>query len=65
MCPSFSGRGGAGGGAKQVIIEPHRHAGIFIAKKGKGDDMLVTKSLVPGEAVYGEKKIQVEVCLHA
>jgi len=35
-------------------------AGIFIAKKGKGDDMLVTKSICPGEAVYGEKKIQVE-----
>ena len=38
-----------------------RNPGIFIAKKGKGDDMLVTKSICPGEAVYGEKKIQVEV----
>lgn len=42
------------------MIEPHRHAGIFVAKKGK-EDMLVTKSLVPGESVYGEKKIAVEV----
>jgi len=42
------------------VIEPHRHAGIFVAKKGK-EDMLVTKSLVPGESVYGEKKIAVEV----
>ena len=51
------GRGGARGGAK-VIIEPHKHEGIFIAK-GK-ESMLVTKNLVPGESVYGEKRISVE-----
>ncbi|KAI0729890.1 putative NOP1-fibrillarin [Fomitopsis betulina] len=51
------GRGGARGGAN-VILEPHRHAGVFIAK-GK-DQMLVTKNLVPGEAVYGEKRISIE-----
>ncbi|KAG4431218.1 Small subunit processome complex component [Cadophora sp. M221] len=53
------GRGGAGakGGAK-TIIEPHRHAGIFVAR-GK-EDMLVTKNLSPGESVYGEKRISVE-----
>ncbi|KAH8554982.1 Fibrillarin-domain-containing protein [Umbelopsis sp. PMI_123] len=50
-------RGGAKGGAK-VIIEPHRHEGIFVAR-GK-EDLLVTKNLVPGEAVYGEKRIAVE-----
>ncbi|CAO3687179.1 unnamed protein product [Umbelopsis vinacea] len=50
-------RGGAKGGAK-VIIEPHRHEGIFVAR-GK-EDLLVTKNLVPGEAVYGEKRISVE-----
>ncbi|KAI8098087.1 rRNA 2'-O-methyltransferase fibrillarin, partial [Gilbertella persicaria] len=49
--------GGAKGGAK-VIIEPHRHAGIFVAR-GK-EDLLVTKNLVPGEAVYGEKRISVD-----
>lgn len=37
-----------------------RHAGVFVARKGK-EDMLCTKSLVPGESVYGEKKIAVEV----
>jgi rRNA 2'-O-methyltransferase fibrillarin len=42
-----------------VHIEPHRHAGVFIAKKGK-EDLIVTKSICPGESVYGEKKIAVE-----
>ncbi|KAI9033626.1 Fibrillarin-domain-containing protein [Phycomyces nitens] len=55
------GRGGAAGGARggaKVIIEPHRHEGIFVAR-GK-EDLLVTKNLVPGESVYGEKRISVE-----
>jgi len=45
------------GGAK-VIIEPHRHEGVFVAKAK--EDALVTKNLVPGESVYGEKRISVE-----
>ncbi|KAJ2678996.1 Small subunit processome complex component, partial [Coemansia sp. RSA 1285] len=49
--------GGARGGAK-VIVEPHRHEGIFIAR-GK-EDLLVTKNLVPGESVYGEKRVSVD-----
>ncbi|KAF9890362.1 Small subunit processome complex component [Aspergillus nanangensis] len=52
------GGAGARGGAK-VIIEPHRHAGVFVARGGK-EDLLVTKNLTPGEAVYGEKRISVE-----
>ncbi|BFZ53975.1 Small subunit processome complex component [Savitreella phatthalungensis] len=52
------GRGGAAKGGAKVIIEPHRHAGIFIAR-GK-EDMLVTKNLTPGESVYNEKRISVE-----
>ncbi|KAI8377919.1 Fibrillarin-domain-containing protein [Radiomyces spectabilis] len=51
------GRGGARGGAK-VIVEPHRHEGIFVAR-GK-EDLLVTKNLVPGESVYGEKRISID-----
>lgn len=51
------GRGGARGGAK-VILEPHRHPGVFIAK-GK-EHLLVTKNLVPGESVYGEKRISID-----
>lgn len=72
--PSRGGRGGfrggrgggRGGGAgdsfksgKKVEMVPHRFDGVFIAK-GK-DDALVTLSLVPGVAVYGEKRITVEV----
>merc|ERR1711918_27988 len=49
--------GGGAGGAK-VVIEPHRHEGVFIAK-GK-EDALVTKNLAPGESVYGEKRISVD-----
>ncbi|KAK6173507.1 hypothetical protein SNE40_016944 [Patella caerulea] len=45
-------------GGKQVMIEPHRHQGVFIAR-GK-EDALVTKNMTPGETVYGEKKISVE-----
>ena len=51
------GKGGAKGGAK-VVVEPHRHEGVFVAR-GK-EDVLVTKSMVPGDAVYGEKRITVE-----
>ncbi|ODV78027.1 Fibrillarin [Suhomyces tanzawaensis NRRL Y-17324] len=60
------GRGGARGGARgggarggaKVVIEPHRHAGVFIAR-GK-EDLLVTKNSAPGESVCGEKRISVE-----
>ncbi|GFG36019.1 hypothetical protein Cfor_03599 [Coptotermes formosanus] len=58
---SPGGRGGGRGGFKggrNVIIEPHRHEGVFIAR-GK-EDALVTLNMVPGEAVYGEKRISVE-----
>lgn len=55
------GRGGARGGMKggaKVVIEPHRHAGVFIAR-GK-EDALVTLNGTPGKAVYGEKRISVD-----
>lgn len=39
--------------------EPHRHEGVFVARGGK-EDLLVTKNLVPGEAVYGEKRVSVD-----
>jgi rRNA 2'-O-methyltransferase fibrillarin len=41
-----------------VVLEPHRHAGVFLAK-GK-EQMLVTRNLVPGESVYGEKRISID-----
>jgi len=46
------------GGGKKVVVEPHRHAGVFIAR-GK-EDALVTKNMAVGESVYGEKRIAVE-----
>jgi rRNA 2'-O-methyltransferase fibrillarin len=45
------------GGAK-VMIEPHRFEGVFIAKAKS--DLLVTKNLVPGDSVYGEKRISID-----
>lgn len=42
----------------KVVVEPHRHGGVFIAK-GK-DDALVTRNLDMGHSVYGEKRIAVE-----
>lgn len=52
------GRGGRSfrGGSK-VIIQPHRHPGVYIASSAQ--DLLVTKNLVPGDSVYGEKRISV------
>ncbi|KAL7212283.1 hypothetical protein ACSBR2_015040 [Camellia fascicularis] len=51
-----SGRGGMKRGSK-VVVEPHRHEGVFIAK-GK-EDALCTKNMVSGEAVYNEKRISI------
>ncbi|XP_049848220.1 rRNA 2'-O-methyltransferase fibrillarin-like [Schistocerca gregaria] len=45
-------------GGSKVIIEAHRHRGVFIAR-GK-EDMLVTLNMVVGNTVYGEKKVVVE-----
>lgn len=46
-------------GGSKVVVEPHRHDGVFIAK-GK-EDALCTKNLVPGVAVYNEKRVSVQV----
>ncbi len=55
------GRGGIGAGAK-VVVQPHeRFAGVYILR-GK-DDALVTKNLTPGESVYNEKRVSVEVSI--
>ncbi|XP_006648138.2 rRNA 2'-O-methyltransferase fibrillarin 2-like [Oryza brachyantha] len=54
------GRGGRGGmkGGSKVVVVPHKHDGIFIAKAK--EDALCTKNMVPGESVYGEKRISVQ-----
>ena len=46
-------------GGNKTIVVPHRHEGVFIAK-GK-EDALCTKNLVPGDSVYNEKRISVQV----
>ncbi len=69
---------GGGAGGKKVVVEPHRHPGSFISltevkynrlyfigvfiARSKDDDMLLTKNMVVGESVYGEKRISVDVC---
>ncbi|KAH8174301.1 fibrillarin domain-containing protein [Sarocladium implicatum] len=67
--PGRGGRGGRGGGrggidkgqrgGSKVIVEPHRHPGVFVVRGGK-EDGLATKNLTPGESVYGEKRISVD-----
>ena len=47
--------GARGPGA--VTLEPHKHAGVYIAK-GK-EHLLVTRNMTPGESVYGEKRISI------
>jgi len=45
-------------GGKRVIVLPHeRFPGIFLVK-GK-EDALATKNIVPGDSVYGEKRVSV------
>ena len=52
-------RGGIGAGAK-VLVQPHeRFEGVYVLR-GK-DDAIVTKNLNPGESVYNEKRVSVEV----
>ncbi|KAH7851712.1 hypothetical protein Vadar_015666 [Vaccinium darrowii] len=52
------GRGGGMKGGSKVEVNAHRHKGVFIAK-GK-EDALCTRNMVPGEAVYNEKRISVQ-----
>lgn len=45
-------------GGSKVLVEPHRHEGIFIAR-GR-EDALVTLNSRPGVSVYGEKRIAID-----
>lgn len=60
------GRGGPGKPGKKsfgsvasnkVVVVPHRFPGVYIAK-GKSDALL-TRNMVVGESIYGEKRIEV------
>jgi rRNA 2'-O-methyltransferase fibrillarin len=48
-------------GGKNVVVKPHRHAGVFIAR-GQ-DRTILIKNLVPGVSVFGEKRISVDVSI--
>jgi len=41
----------------KVVVEQHRHAGVFIARAK--EDALCTLNSTPGKDVYGEKRISV------
>ena len=52
------GKGVGFRGGKKVMIQPFKHKGVFLMQ---GDnDAILTKSLFPGESVYGEKRVSVE-----
>ena len=56
--PGF-GRGPPRRVAPKVYVQTHRLPGVFIARGPQ--EALVTKNLVPGESVYNEKRVSVEV----
>ncbi|XP_059555119.1 rRNA/tRNA 2'-O-methyltransferase fibrillarin-like protein 1 [Myotis daubentonii] len=44
-------------GMRVVTVEPHRHEGVFIYRGM--EDALVTLNMVPGQSVYGERRVTV------
>ncbi|KAI5180655.1 rRNA 2'-O-methyltransferase fibrillarin [Nematocida sp. AWRm80] len=55
--PMHQKRGNAANKPKEVVLQPHpRFKGVFICRGGK-EETLATKNMVPGESVYGEKRI--------
>lgn len=53
------GRGGVGAGAKVLIENHERFPGVYIQRGA--NDTIMTKNMVPGESVYNEKRVSVEV----
>lgn len=54
----FKPRGVGFKGGKKVVVQPYKLPGVFWMQ---GDtDAIMTKSLFPGESVYGEKRVSVE-----
>jgi rRNA 2'-O-methyltransferase fibrillarin len=50
-------------GGSKVVVEQHKHAGVFISKAK--EDALCTRNMCPGESVYGEKRVSVQVLRRA
>lgn len=42
----------------KVVVQPFKHKGVFLMQGN--NDAILTKSLFPGESVYGEKRVSVE-----
>ena len=55
---NIGAKGGGLKGGQKVLIEAHRHEGVFIARSK--EDALVTLNSTPGKDVYGEKRISVD-----
>ena len=56
-------RGGIGNkkfSKPKVDIQKHRFDGVFIMNDKKNEQLLLTLNMVPGESVYGEKRINIE-----
>jgi len=53
------GRGGVGAGAKVLVENHERFPGVYIQRGA--NDTIMTKNMVPGESVYNEKRVSVEV----
>lgn len=47
-----------GRAAAKVVVQPFKHKGVFLMQGN--NDAILTKSLFPGESVYGEKRVSVE-----
>ena len=55
------GRGGLGSkkfSKPKTTVLPHRFEGVYIIKTS--EEVLATKNMVPGESVYGEKRVTIE-----
>ena len=55
------GRGGIGSkkfSKPKTTVLPHRFEGVYIIKTS--EEVLATKNMVPGESVYGEKRVTIE-----
>jgi rRNA 2'-O-methyltransferase fibrillarin len=46
-------------GGSNVVVDPHKHKGVFVARAK--EDALCTRNMNPGESVYGEKRVSVQV----
>ena len=61
--PAGGGRVGGMKGGRKAVVQPHKHGGVFISRAK--EDALCTRNMCPGESVYGEKRVSVQVLADA